>query len=401
MTILRDGWKAIDEEIDKVTMAQGPVKKLSSERTRVERYGEEGTLPRETVEVLLEWASALHPHETEFEYLTPEGEPKTLAIATVQTYLREMRKVAERVSPNLLEMDSDTFNDGMDAIHAGENPNVKDGGLAKTTIMVTQSAAQTFFWYSGIAHPDEINVYGELSEPSHDKDDLFSCEDIQALRAHIEGPRNRALLELLLNTGQRISAIQGLRIKDVDIENGWISLNTEREGLKGAAFRDRRRPLFGAEPFLADWLDVHPLTENPDAYVFVGDPDHHYTNLDQPLCQGTIRRMLKRTADRANVEKPVNPHNFRHYWTTTMKQDYGLNDEEIKFLLGHKREGNGMNRVYNHSITEKLWRNTKHKAGSTDQQVAKPLTPESCAECDETLEPQWTYCPFCGTAYGP
>lgn len=33
-------------------MAQGPVKKLDSERTRIERYGDDGTLPQETTDAL-------------------------------------------------------------------------------------------------------------------------------------------------------------------------------------------------------------------------------------------------------------------------------------------------------------------------------------------------------------
>ncbi|MFC4552448.1 MULTISPECIES: tyrosine-type recombinase/integrase [Halorussus] len=380
-------------------MAQGPIKKLHSERTRIERYDDDGTLPRETTDALLEWASALHPHETEFEYVTPDGERNEFAISTVQSYLRSMRKVAQRAFPNLLGTSPDTFNDAIDAMQTGENPNVKEGGLAKTTLGITQSAAKTFFWYFELAHPDEINAYGERSTPKHDEDDLFSREDVQALRAHIKRPRDRALLELLLNTGQRISAIQGLRIKDIDIEAGLFSLNTERGGLKGAARRSEHRPLLGSKPFLADWLDAHPLSDNPDAYLFVGDPEHHYTDINQPLCQSSIRRMLERTAERANVEKPVNPHNFRHYWTTTMKQDYGLNDEEIKYLLGHKREGNGVNFVYNHSTDAKLQTNTERKVGTRDGPTAKPLTPESCGECGEDLESHWTCCPVCGTRY--
>lgn len=382
-------------------MAQGPVKKLSSERTRIERYGEDGTLPRETTDALLEWASALHPHESDFEYVTPSGKPKTLAISSVQSYLRSMRKVARRALPNLMDVDPDKFDDAIDAMQTGENPNVKDGGLAKTTLGVTQSAARTFFWYFEIAHPDEIKSYGEPANTKHDEDDVFSPEDVQALRAHVEGTRNRALLELLLNTGQRISAIQGLRIKDIDIESGSFALNTDREGLKGAARRSRQRPLLGAKPYLADWLEAHPCSGKANAYLFVGDPEHHKTDLDQPLCQGTIRRMLKRTAERANVDKPVNPHNFRHYWTTAMKQDYGLNDEEIKFLLGHKQEGNGVNLVYNHSVDTKLRESVERKVGSTNEQAAKPLTPESCAECGEDLESHWACCPVCGTAYAP
>lgn len=382
-------------------MAQEPEKKLRSERTRIETYGKDGTLPRETTDALLEWSSALHPEETEFEYVTPAGEQKQFAIHTVETYLREMRKVAERALPYLLDMDPSTFDAAIEAMRTGENPHVKDGGLTTETLSVTQSAARNFVWYFGIASPEEISVYTAVSDPMHDETDVLTQEDIEALRSHVEGARNRALLEMFLNTGQRISAIQGLRIRDVDTDAGWFSLNTERGGLKGAERRGQRRPLLGAAPFLNDWLDKHPRADNPDAYVFVGDPDHHYTKLDEPLCQGTIRQMLETTAERAGVDKPVNPHNFRHTWTTMMKQDYGLNDEEIKFLLGHIQSGNGMNRVYNHTTDTNLRANTMRKLREESDWTEGPLTPETCVTCSEDLDAEWLCCPFCGTAYGP
>jgi len=381
-------------------MAQGPVKKLQSERARIERYGTDGTLPVETTEALLEWSSALHPEEETVQYVSTRGEETDHAIGTVETYLREMRKVAERTLPNLLEVDADQFNVAIEEMRTGENPSVKSGGLTKKTLSVTQSAARTFFWYHDVLDPDEVVTYTPAIKSGHDEADLFTREDVQALRTHVEGQRNRALLEMLLNTGQRISAIQGLRVKDVDTDNGWFFLNTDRDGLKGADVRGRR-PLLGARQHLADWLDVHPLVDDPNAYVFVGDPDHHYTDIDQPLCQGTIRNMLQTTAELAAVDKPVNPHNFRHFWTTTMKQDYGLNDEEIKMLLGHKRTGNGVNSVYNHSRDSKLRSNTRRKIGTNDGHGPKPLTPDHCDTCEEQLESHWMCCPVCRTTYGP
>ena len=382
-------------------MAQGPVKKLISERQRIRRYESNETLPGRTTSALLEWSSALHPNEPEYEYIGPDGVQKEFAIGTVQGYLREMRKVAERAFPDLLSVDPDAFNREMDAMNTGNNPDVQKGGLKQTSLMKTQSAARTFYWYFDITSPDDITVYGKPSKPMHNEDDLFTRKDIQSLRNHVEGPRNRALLEMLLNTGQRISAIQGLRICDVDIDQGSFNLNTEREGLKGAANRVQSRPLLGAKPFLAKWIDVHPFSDKPKSYVFIGSLDHHYTKPEEPLCQGTIRNMLVYTAERAKVDKPVNPHNFRHFWTTMMKQDYGLNDEEIKLLLGHKRESNGINNVYNHSITTKLLSNTERKFGRIDGTDRKPLTPDYCAVCDERLQPNWICCPVCGTIYGP
>lgn len=377
------------------------MRKLHSERTRIERYGEDGTLPRATTDALLEWSSALHPNEPTHAFVWPDGEPGEFAIGTVQGYLREMRKVVERAFPELLTVEPAQFNDEMDAMHTGENPYVPEGGLAKTSLMKTQCAARTFFWYHGISPPDEIIVYGQPSEPKHDEADLLTRADVLALRAHVEGIRNRALLEMFLNTGQRISAIQGLRIMDVDVEHNAFYLNTEWEGLKGAEKRGRWRPLFGATPYLANWLDARPLGDDPDAYVFIGDLDHHYTKPDQPLCQNTTRRMLQFTANCANVKKPVNPHNFRHSWTTMMKQDYGLNDEEIKFLLGHGRRGNGVNVVYNHSTDERLRANAVRTIEAIGEPEPKPLTPEQCAVCDEAMDAHWIRCPVCETLYGP
>lgn len=382
-------------------MAQDAAKKLQHELDRIRRYSEEGTLPEDTTEALLEWATALHPERNSHEYINQKGERSDFAIMTVGTYLREMRKVAERACPNLLELDAETFNEEIDAMNTGENPNVKAGGLAKTTLAVTQSAGRTFFWYFGIAHPKEVTVYKEKSDPKHDERDLFTREDVEALRTQVNGRRNRALLEMLLNTGQRISAIQGLRIKDVDADEGCFYLNTQRPGLKRAEKRGRKRPLFGAEKHVREWLNAHPFADRPEAYLFIGDPDHHKTKSDEPLCQGTIRRMLQRTAEQADVNKPVNPHNFRHFWVTMMKQDYNLNDEEIKLLMGHKRTGDGVNQIYNHSIDEKLRTTTERKAGCQKGTTEKPLTPDSCKDCGEELEDHWQLCPVCGSKYGP
>jgi integrase len=312
-----------------------------------------------------------------------------------------MRKVAERAFPELLSVTPEQFNDEMEAMHEGTNPNVKDGGLAKTTLQVTQPAARCSFWYHDLGRPEEIHTFGTPSEPKHDEADLFTRDDVQALRDHVTDARNRAILEMLRNTGQRISAIQGLRIGDVDTEAGWFSLNTDRDGLKGAADRIQPRPLFGAEPYLADWIDVHPFADDPEAYPFIGNPDHHHTKPDQPRCQGAIRSMLENSAAEAGVDKPVDPHDFRHYWTTIAKQDYGLDDEENKLLLGHERESNGLNLTYNHTVSERLLSNTERKLDGSDASRDKPLTPDQCTVCDEVLESHWLCCPVSGTQYGP
>jgi len=382
-------------------MAQSLSDKFRHEIERISKYHETGALPEETTAALLEWATALDPSNSSHEYVDANGDAREFAVGTAQSYLREMRKFAERARPRLLEVSPTQFNAEIDAMWRGDNDHVKQGGLSKTTLAVTQSAARSFFWYFDIADPEEIEVYGPSTEPKHDQADLLTSEDVRALRSEIQNERNRAILEMLLHTGQRISVIQGLRIRDVDTESGYFHLNTERGDLKCAEQRGTRRPLLGARQHVENWLAEHPFSASEESYLFIGDPDHHKTKVDQPLCQGTIRRMLKRAAEETGVDRPVNPHNFRHYWTTVMKQEYGLNDEEIKLLLGHAREGNGLNTTYNHSVERKLRQNTDWKLGNGTDAPSKSLTPGSCDSCGESLESYWTCCPVCGTSYGP
>lgn len=218
-------------------MAQSPREKLLHERQRIQEYGKDGTLPQETTDALLEWATALDPDNDTDSYVGPNDEADDFAVLTVQSYLREMRKVAERAYPELLDLDAETFNQMIAAMQTGDNPHVKDDGLAKTTLDVTASAARTFFWYFDVCHPEDVGLYGAASDPKHDEDDIFTKDEVRALRTEVEGARNRAILEMLLNTGQRISAIQGLRVGDVDLDGGWFCLNTDHGALKGAAQR--------------------------------------------------------------------------------------------------------------------------------------------------------------------
>jgi len=78
---------------------------------------------------------------------------------------------------------------------------------------------------------------------------MYTEDEVQALREAVDNARDRCMLELFLNTGQRIRAIQTLRVKDVDPEDGTTGsyyLNTDAEGLKGAAQNGSKRPLLGA-----------------------------------------------------------------------------------------------------------------------------------------------------------
>ncbi|WP_435552720.1 tyrosine-type recombinase/integrase [Natrinema sp. CGMCC1.2065] len=376
-------------------MARTPRDRLNHQKDTVEELAEVGEISIEVRDALLEWADALDERTTRRKYLDDRGREKTLAPRSIENYLQAMRLCEER-GLDVLECSADEFNDFIDRMH-------DERGLSKVTLMRYQAAAQTFYRYHddlGI-DPDDIHVYAERSEPRHDDRDMFTDEDIEALREACDRPRDRAFLEMLIYTGQRLTAIRTLRIKDVDLDQGVFYLNDEADGLKGAADRGRKRPLFGARKYVRDWLQYHPRKDEPDAPLFVGDPNHWKTNLDEPWSEPGVRKHLKRIGDRAGVDKPVNPHNFRHYFVTVMKREYSMDTDTLRALLGVTEDSNILHTTYSHVTNDDYVRKAEQQLGYREEDTSSPMTPDACPTCGEVLQDHWRRCPSCGEVFGP
>lgn len=239
---------------------------------------------------------------------------------------------------------------------------------------------------------------------------MFTKEEIQALREGCNNTRDRCLLELLVYTGQRIRALQTLRIKDIDLDDGVYYLNTDELGLKGAEKTGKKRPLLGAEKAVRDWIEHHP-TGNPDDYLITPIPSATNTSGEgEYLSLPAIRRGLQRIAERAGVYdretgegKPPNPHNFRHYFVTVCYREYDMDPSTIKFLIGHGQESTVMETTYQH-LTDEDHINAARAQSSAGREPDEPegaLTPETCPTCRENLPPNAKACSNCGQVFTP
>jgi integrase/recombinase XerD len=193
-------------------------------------------------------------------------------------------------------------------------------------------------------------------------------------------------------------------IKDVDPQAGKTGvyyLNTDAEGLKGAEQNGAKRPLLGAKRPVQDWLDFHPESDDPEAYLITPRQDHAWATTGEQLSQSTIRKTLKKLADEAGVDKPPNPHNFRHYFVTMCKRHYDMDNETIKHLIGHGEGSQVMETTYSHLTDEDKNKDAEVSFGVGEEEDTSPFTPPVCPTCGDNLAPDAKACGGCGTVFAP
>jgi len=353
-------------------------------------------------EQIQEYLDAIHPEISTVNYTNDRGERETKSYGTLAAYCQSLKRVCEISERTLGDFEDVTeVNRLFEEFQRGTHPNVKDDGYGKSTLGQWQSAMTGFYNYHTEFGIDGSEIVVSTQDESHvDERDMFTAEEIEQLRDAVANTRDRCILELLLNTGQRIRAIQTLRVKDVDTEEGVYYLNTDESGLKGADKNGKKRPLLGAKRAVYDWLQDHQ--GGPDDYLITSLPSSNRGTHGDQLSQSNIRRRLKIIADRAGVDKPVNCHNFRHFFVTSCKRNYDMDDATIKHLIGHGQGSSIMERTYQHLTDEDHIEAAEVAAGiKEEEEDDAPLTPQVCPTCSEQLPNGAAACPACGTVFSP
>ncbi|MFB6217880.1 MAG: tyrosine-type recombinase/integrase [Halobacteriaceae archaeon] len=354
-----------------------------------------GNVTQEDADAIREVLDALDPEVPGTVYRSAGNGRETKENKTLSNYVTRFRLAATEVDGLLLEQDTDSINDLMADLARGDAEIAPDDGYSTGTVGQYQSALKAFYRYHDghEVDPEEIPVFAP-EDTSVDERDMFTVEEVQAMRDAISSPRERCLFELLAYTGQRIRAIQTLRIKDIDLEDSVLYLNETEEGMKGAK---GKRPLLGAEAYVRRWLDYHPTGE-PDDYLITPTATGGGTP-GEMITQDTIRYHLNKIADTAGVEKDVHPHIFRHYFTTIAKRDYDLDDAYIKHLRGDAPGSNVMETTYRHLSDDDAVEHAAAKFRGEEPEDESPLSPEQCPTCGEILEPNAKACSACGDVF--
>jgi integrase len=145
-------------------------------------------------------------------------------------------------------------------------------------------------------------------------------------------PEYRLLVELLVETGLRVSEAIGLRWSDLDLGQGVLHVRRRRyKGREDAPKTryGRRQVRLSEETARALWtLRKERGVAADDAHVFVGRGG-------VPLHPSTVWRVLHEAGERIGVH--VSAHVLRHTCGSLLYLEEGWNDKEVQRALGHHK----------------------------------------------------------------
>jgi len=175
--------------------------------------------------------------------------------------------------------------------------------------------------------------------------EILTTEEQQALLGrpnprYPTGERNRLIMQIMLNTGVRLSEAINLRWTDVNLTTGKLMV---RSG-KG----NKDRSLWLSE---ADLAAVRQWRER-QAVDAGGECVHVFTTLDGgPLCARYVQRMVRRYSEQVGIAKSVHPHTLRHSFGTDLYRE----TKDIRLTqraLGHASIAT--TQIYTHIVDEQL-----------------------------------------------
>lgn len=224
---------------------------------------------------------------------------------------------------------------------------LKKNGISRNSICRKIAAVKSFYKFlarEGSAAPGAPDNV-EAPRPLRKLPDSLERSGVEDILESIDttsqsGVRDRAVLELLYSSGMRVSELCGLKLADVDFQEGVLRCS-------GKGNKTRTVPI-GREAL--EWLnaylrDVRPaLAEGSAGHVFL-------SRGGRPLRRETCWNIVRRRALGAGSAVKVSPHTLRHSCATHMVEN-GADLRTVQEMLGHADIAT--TQIYTHVSTRQL-----------------------------------------------
>ena len=156
---------------------------------------------------------------------------------------------------------------------------------------------------------------------------------------YITSQRNKTMIQLLLNTGLRLSEMTNLKWNDIDLMTRQVKV------VEGKVLKDRIL-----------WLDEETLTMlgkwKQRQFKEWGRSDLVFTTRTLHSLDGkAVRSMIKTYSDKAGIKKHITTHSLRHTFASDLLRDT-KNIRIVQKALGHADISS--TQIYTHIVDEEL-----------------------------------------------
>jgi site-specific recombinase XerD len=146
-------------------------------------------------------------------------------------------------------------------------------------------------------------------------------EVLKILRIANSRVRDRAMVQLFLDSGIRLSECLGLTLHDVDLKQGRLRVYGKGNKERYAYFSNRT----------AESLRQYIKEVRPPA----GEDENLFLNKDgTPMDKRRVQTILHIIGEKAGLKYRLSPHKLRHTFAT-LSLKYGNNLEYLRLALGH------------------------------------------------------------------
>ncbi len=257
------------------------------------------------------------------EYLSVEKGLSENSIFSYRYDLNKFKSYLEKQQIDFLEVQT---KDIMKFLMEEKNRKISSKTLAREVVAIRQ-----FYKYLRDEKQVDYNPTDKIGTPEvmraipdhltiQEVDELFLAIDEE----NIYELRDKCIFELLYSAGLRISEACNLRMTDIDMDSGMITV-------EGKGGRERLVP-FGEKSLkiLRSYLEKSRpeiLKARNCEYLFVSKKGSY-------INRKSVWRLLNIYIKRTGINKKVTPHTLRHSFATQLVENHAIL-REVQELLGH------------------------------------------------------------------
>ena len=157
--------------------------------------------------------------------------------------------------------------------------------------------------------------------------------------------RDRCIIETMYACGLRVSECAGIRIADIRLKEGYLSV-------LGKESKERLIPFYRR---CAQLIDLYMRKARP-LFMAKAEDEHGILFVNQkgkPITPRAIQMIVDKAAEKAGLSMHVHPHMIRHSFATHLL-DNGADLRIVQELLGH--ENLSTTQIYTHVTQDRLSR---------------------------------------------